>query len=1352
MAQNRFFGSIWRDSTLTGTSGNDFFKSFFVNDRIETGTGRDLVLSGFGNDTITVGERATVFAGAGDDVITGGTGPLRAYGGFGNDVIVGGDADDRLDGGRGDDIIALGGGNDRVQGGRGFDTAIVEGSILAYAITMRGSKLILDSDTGRDVLRSVEKVQFDDFDLYLDGRNNPVLAGNDTAETTENAAVIIAAATLLANDADFDGDSISILSVDAASAKGATVSFDGTDLVYIPGTLFDSLPAGETTTDTVTYQVTDGKGGTDIATLTITIQGENDDPRLLIEPAIAVDENTTAVASGALATDVDSSSLSFSLSGTDAQSFTIDAATGTLAFATAPDFEAPQDADGDNVYDVTVTVEDGDGGADSTDVAITVSDVPELDARINEFHYDNTGTDVGEFVELRVATGQDASGLGLVFYNGANGTVYRTETLPSAPTRSANGYDYFLVELPTNGMQNGAPDGIALVNGTSVIEFLSYEGSFTAAAGTANGLTSTDIGVSEPGNTPIGQSLQRDEDGDTWRAPEAETRGAANDSGSDPVLDAPYAFDFETDFVVEGWQTISVDADTANTWFADTFSGDNFVEVNAFGDSAPANDWLISPLIDLSALSSPVASFANTKNFDDGGISDPEVSFLYSTDYSGSGDPTAATWVELPFNASTGGFSEVSSGEIDLSGIGAAQVHFAFQYESSGTGGGSSSLWQIDDFAVEDATNAPPAPLTLISEVQGFGTASPLAGTRVTIEAIVVGDFQDGSAGTDGDLNGFFLQEEDLDADGDSQTSEGIFVFDGFSPAVDVATGDLVRITGMVDEFFGETQIDEIESVEVISSGNILPTAATLSFPAAEVTTNSDGVLIADLEKYEGMLVTVPQELTVSDLFTLGRFGDIGLTAGGLTETYTQANAPSVAGFQGFIEDQVRKTLVLDDGSTAQNPSTIPFEIAGADGNIAGQFDAGDALGAGDTVENLTGVLRFGRGSGGSGDEIYRLNPTETPQFVDTNPREDSAPDVGGTITVSSFNVLNFFTSLGDEGLTAGPNALNVRGADNIQEFDRQVDKLVSALAEINADVFGLVELENEIGDQNGDGQFALEYIVDALNLETGGNYQYVDPGVPYVGSDAIMVGMIYDADAVALASGATVEVLTDVDLPGLGLGIGNPVFDGSGTSRAPLAATFEEIASGERFTVAVNHFKSKGSVSPFGNNAGIGEGIGNNNEARLQAAQALDAWLDTDPTGSGDDDVLIIGDLNAYAMEDPITFLKAEGYEDQIEAFLAADAFPLSFGFPVDLDTAPQAQSFGALDYALANGALAAQVTGAAEWRINSVEASALDYNTNFKPQNQIDDLHAANPFRSSDHDPLILGLDLGAPDTLFV
>lgn len=699
----------------------------------------------------------------------------------------------------------------------------------------------------------------------------------------------------------------------------------------------------------------------------------------------------------------------------------------------------------------------------------------------------------------------------------------------------------------------------------------------------------------------------------------------------------------------------------------------------------------------------------------------------------------------------------------------------------SAAGGGNSGA----DVASPGGTlPPPPSTVTLISEIQGTPTtqttefgrtdASPLFGTVVTVEAIVVGDFQDGGLGENGDFNGFYLQEEDADADGDATSSEGIFVFDGFDPTVDVQIGDKVQVTGTVAEFFGETQI-QADSITVISSDNSAPTAATITFPVASTTTNSDGELIADLEAYEGMLVMVPQELTVSDLFTFGRFGDIGLHADGRLEQFTQANAPSLSGFQAYQDLAVRNSLTLDDGSTSQNPTAIPFEIPTEGGNIPGQFDAADDLNVGDTVEGLTGVLRYGRGSGSSGDEIYRLNPIDTVPFENTNPRETVAPDVGGDLTVATFNVLNFFTTLDDERgrndnpQNAGPDGSEPRGANDfnfdgnglepgdvgyvpdLTEFNRQLDKLMAAFQGMDADIYGLVEVENEIGDQNGDEEFALGFLATELNARFGTNYQIADPGTPYVGGDAIMVGFIYDADTVKIADDTTVAVLTDADLAGLGVDPGNPVFDGPGTSRAPVAATFEELTTGEEITVTVNHFKSKGSVSPFGDNEGIDDGAGNNNEARLQAAQALDAWLATNPTGSQDEDILILGDLNAYALEDPIQYLLDEGYFDPIQASLGPDEISYSFGFPISLDSSPQVQAFGSLDYALASQSLSGQITGAKKWHINADEASVLDYNIEFRPQEQIDDLYAASPYRSSDHDPLVVGLDLTTEPDVF-
>ena len=153
---------------------------------------------------------------------------------------------------------------------------------------------------------------------------------------------------------------------------------------------------------------------------------------------------------------------------------------------------------------------------------------------INEFHYDNVSGDVGEFIEVAGTAGTDLSNnYSLVLYNGSNGTFYNTISLSGIVPNEAGGAGAVSFSLPTNGLQNGGPDGIALVQGSTVLEFLSYEGTFTASNGPANGMTSTDVGVSEGGGTPVGSSLQRTGAGSvgadfTWTGPLAESPGSLN--------------------------------------------------------------------------------------------------------------------------------------------------------------------------------------------------------------------------------------------------------------------------------------------------------------------------------------------------------------------------------------------------------------------------------------------------------------------------------------------------------------------------------------------------------------------------------------------------------------------------------------------------------------------------------------------------------------------------------------------------------------------------------------------------------------------------------------------------------
>jgi predicted extracellular nuclease len=329
-------------------------------------------------------------------------------------------------------------------------------------------------------------------------------------------------------------------------------------------------------------------------------------------------------------------------------------------------------------------------------------------------------------------------------------------------------------------------------------------------------------------------------------------------------------------------------------------------------------------------------------------------------------------------------------------------------------------------------------------------------------------------------------------------------------------------------------------------------------------------------------------------------------------------------------------------------------------------------------------------------------------------------------------NTLNFFTTLdyptGDPlDNKCGPlqNA-ECRGADFDQpdEFSRQRTKLVAALSGLEGDVIGLNELENTTGvDPLSDSDGLVPGLNDLLGA---GTYDAIDTGT--IGTDAIKVGLIYKPSVVTPV-GAFEILDSSVD----------PRFLDT-KSRPVLAQTFQVNETGARFTVAVNHLKSKGSDCNDVGDPDLGDGQGNCNQTRKAAAEALVDWLATDPTGSGDPDFLIIGDLNSYAKEDPIDAVKAgpddvlgtaDDYTNLIEQYEGQYAYSFVFDGMA-----------GYLDHGLASATLAAQVLGATEWHINADEPDILDYDTSFKPPAQ-DALFEPNQFRSADHDPLVVGLN---------
>ena len=607
-----------------------------------------------------------------------------------------------------------------------------------------------------------------------------------------------------------------------------------------------------------------------------------------------------------------------------------------------------------------------------------------------------------------------------------------------------------------------------------------------------------------------------------------------------------------------------------------------------------------------------------------------------------------------------------------------------------GGGGGGSSA---------PATPPAPTPTTYsISEVQGDGPTSPLEGQNVSVTGLVTGDFQDNDADTASSLGGFFVQGSPPDFD--FATSDGVFVFDGNNPAVDVDVGDLVTVEGVVNEYFGETQISA-SSVRIVGAGSLVP--AFINLPTATTVNTSDGAPIADLERYEGMLVRFPQTLTVTATYELERYGSVQLSQGGRLYQFTNGNAPDAASYATYRDDAGARSIHLDDGQRAENVWPVRLLSASA--------IPGYTLRAGDTITELVGVLRYSRGSGGSGTEGWRLMPTVDPLFVEDNARP-GAPAVNGSLKVAGINVLNFFTTIDTGQDICGPAGNEgCRGADSQQEYDRQLAKTVTTLEQIDADIVGLTELENNASA-------SLQALVDGLNASIGaGTYAFVDTGT--IGDDVIKTGFIYKPASVALAG--SFEILDDfVD----------PDFRDD-YNRPALAQTFDRVADGARLTIVVNHFKSKGSNCDAVGDPDLDDGQGNCPATRLAAATSLANWLATDPTGSNDTDVLVIGDLNAYLEEDPITALESAGFTNLVEAAGGATAYTYTWDGQA-----------GVYDYALASTSLAPQVTATLDWHINSDEPSLHDYNLSQGRDPAIFD--PDSPYRSSDHDPVIVGLDL--------
>ncbi len=625
-------------------------------------------------------------------------------------------------------------------------------------------------------------------------------------------------------------------------------------------------------------------------------------------------------------------------------------------------------------------------------------------------------------------------------------------------------------------------------------------------------------------------------------------------------------------------------------------------------------------------------------------------------------------------------------------------------------------------------------PISLIHEVQGTTEISPKVGEIHAVQGIVIGTFTTADV-----LSGYWVQEEAADYDADPLTSEGIFVTCGTSCATPVAVGDLVRVTGTVQESFNKTRIANTvgtgAGTVVLLNGQPLPASTPLTIPAA-------GSLraVSTLENLESMRIVIPATLAVSEFFEEARFGHLVLSSGS-RYNYTHTDAtPTAVEFTAFTNDLNTRRIYLDDDNNDANDmvsgpqSNEPYPYPTPGLSITNRMRAGD------TITNLDGVLDWDFSGSGSLN-AWRVRPIagQPYTFVPVNVAPATPDPVGGTLRVAAFNVLNYFTEF-ETGVApnindCGPlDNLDCRGADSAAELTRQRDKMIASMIAMNPDVMGLTEISNDPDDAS------LNDIVTALNAVAGpGTYAAILTGP--IGTDAIKTALIYKPAKVT-PRGAF-KVLTSTTLIN-GVASGFP----DTRSRPPLIQTFEEVGTGEVFTVSTNHFKSKGSGCGAGDDDTT-TGSGNCNGTRVQSAQILLDYLATDPTGSGDPDFLIMGDLNSYRFEQPIQTIEAGGYENLIEDFVGPNAYSYLFD-----------GQLGYLDHALATDNLEDQVTGVTEWHINADEHPLFDYNdefvtgdeSSFERESNALPLYEPNARRSSDHDPIVLGLLLdsdvpGAP-----
>lgn len=947
---------------------------------------------------------------------------------------------------------------------------------------------------------------------------------------------------------------------------------------------------------------------------------------------------------------------------------------------------------------------------------------------INEFHYDNTGTDVGEFIEIAAPAGTDLTGWSLVLYNGANGQSYGTTSLSGSTIGDqGNGFGTLSISYPSNGIQNGSPDGIALVNNLGqVLQFLSYEGTFAATNGPAAGMTSTDIGLAQTGSEPVGAALQLTGSGThfedfTWVSTPTNTSGAINvgqtfegdgadgGDGGEPI--APVINEFVFDHVGTDTNEFAEIFGTANTDYS------RYTLVQIEGDSGTT----LGRITSAQTLGSTDANGYWTTGFLNNIYQNGTQTLLLVEDFTGSVNQVIDTNGDgeldiTPWSAVADGVAVTDGGASDRTYT-ATVLTPGYDGNAQRVGGASRipdgvdtdtpADWVRNDFDLAGvpgfagspepgealntpgATNTlvdvppPPAELTAIYAIQGAAHSSALVGQAVSTRGIV----------TAVDTNGFYLQ--DALGDGDIATSDAIFVFTGSAPTM--AVGDELQVGGTVSEFIpggaatrnlSTTQLGGSLSITTLSTGNALPEAVILGqggrvLPTENIDDDAFGSFdpltdgIDFFESLEGMRVTAQNLLVVNGTNGFGEiFGvvDNGAGASGLSD---------------------RGTLNLSPNDF--NPERVQVQFD------SGLFDfAFPEVNVGDSLGDVTGVVNYDFGN-------FQIVPTA--DFTGQIQRGGLTPEVsglrGGTdqLTVASYNVLNLDPNDGDGDADIANG-----------QFAAIAQQIVNNL---NApDIIALQEVQDNSGSAN-DGVTAadqtLQALVDAIAAAGGPTYAFQDN--PFILNNAsggqpganIRTAYLYNPSRVDLVEGSVATIGGQAQ---------GETFAGA---RLPLVADF--AFNGEIVTLVNNHFSSKGGSAPILGTAQPFEarqedptvnGSLDERQAQSQAVQGyVSGLLGSDPSTN----VVVLGDFNEFEFVSPLTGLESAGLTNLTNTLAADERY--SYIFQGNSQT---------LDHILVSDSLAA-----------TAEYDAVHVNAEF-----------AEALQASDHDPVLARFTLQAPNLI--